>query len=251
VALAPAAPPRIEGGAGAERLSGLIDGVPWGREASFVAVLAANRLGGHWIAVLDGAGLDWRRTRNLAGEPRDTLVLDGARPLAVLAADAEAAWAAAALMRAAQLAGAMRAALRIAAAHAAERKQFGRPLLDFQAIQHQLAAAAEEVSAAETAVAAAASSQPGFPWRAGIAKARAGEAAGIVAAAAHQVVGALGFTREFHLQQMTRRLWAWRDEFGTEAWWHRRLGAEVLQRGAGSVWPLVLGEQHPAQGRFR
>ena len=33
--------------------------------------------------------------------------------------------------------------------------------------------------------------------------------------AAHQAHGAMGVTREYPLHQLTRRLWAWRHEWGT------------------------------------
>ena len=49
-----------------------------------------------------------------------------------------------------------------------------------------------------------------------IAKLRVGEAAGTGAAIAHQVHGAMGFTYEHSLHHSTRRLWAWREEFGNE-----------------------------------
>ena len=52
-----------------------------------------------------------------------------------------------------------------------------------------------------------------------IAKVRVGEAAGTGAAIAHQVHGAMGFTYEHSLHHATRRLWAWREEFGNEAHW--------------------------------
>ena len=48
---------------------------------------------------------------------------------------------------------------------------------------------------------------------------RVGEAAGDGAAIAHQVHGAMGFTYEHSLHHFTRRLWAWREEFGNESFW--------------------------------
>jgi alkylation response protein AidB-like acyl-CoA dehydrogenase len=71
------------------------------------------------------------------------------------------------------------------------------------------------------------------------AKIRAGEAAGAGAAIAHQVHGAMGFTREYSLQQSTRRLWAWRDDFGAESVWAMRLGTTVVGRGAAALWPAL------------
>jgi acyl-CoA dehydrogenase len=72
-----------------------------------------------------------------------------------------------------------------------------------------------------------------------MAKSRIGEAAGDVAAIAHQVHGAMGYCREFPLHSRTRRLWCWRDEFGTERDWHVRLGRAVAARGAEALWPRL------------
>ncbi|WP_344252620.1 acyl-CoA dehydrogenase family protein [Pseudonocardia hydrocarbonoxydans] len=73
------------------------------------------------------------------------------------------------------------------------------------------------------------------------AKARAGEAAGEVARIAHQVHGAIGFTREHDLRLLTTRLWAWRDEDGSDAHWQAELGATVLAAGPEALWPMVTG----------
>jgi acyl-CoA dehydrogenase len=35
------------------------------------------------------------------------------------------------------------------------------------------------------------------------------------------VHGAIGFAHEHCLHRLTRRLWSWRDEFGTESRWSR------------------------------
>jgi acyl-CoA dehydrogenase len=72
-----------------------------------------------------------------------------------------------------------------------------------------------------------------------VAKARAGEAAGKGSAIAHQAFGAMGFTREHQLQYATRRLWAWRDEFGGEAYWQAELGRAMAAKGAGGLWATL------------
>ena len=59
---------------------------------------------------------------------------------------------------------------------------------------------------------------------------RVGEAAGTGAAIAHQVHGAMGFTYEHTLHHATRRLWAWREEFGNETYWAMRLGRMVAEQ---------------------
>jgi acyl-CoA dehydrogenase len=55
--------------------------------------------------------------------------------------------------------------------------------------------------------------------------------AGLAARAAHQAHGAIGMTREYRLQHLTRRLHAWRGEFGDEAGLNLRLGAVLAGSG--------------------
>ena len=116
--------------------------------------------------------------------------------------------------------------------------QFGRPIGRFQAIQQNLAVLAGQAAAATAAAEAAievAVRDLGSPLVAA-AKIRTGEAAGIGASIAHQVHGAIGFTQEHRLHYSTRRLWSWRDEFGNEAYWARRLGGVVAAAGADRLW---------------
>ncbi|MGH3614174.1 MAG: acyl-CoA dehydrogenase family protein, partial [Pseudonocardia sp.] len=132
---------------------------------------------------------------------------------------------------------------------AGERVQFGRPIARFQAVQQQLALAAEEVAASGAAAEAAArvAERDGFgagstSFAVAAAKARTSEAAGVVARIAHQVHGAIGFTREHALRLLTTRLWAWRDEDGAEAQWQAELGGRVLAAGPNGLWPLLTGD---------
>ena len=148
-----------------------------------------------------------------------------------------------ALLRAAQMAGAMEAALGLATAYANDRVQFGRPIGKFQAIQQQLALLAEETAAALVAVESAAISvaegRQSAEFAVPAAKIRAGEAAETVAEIAHQVHGAIGFTEEHSLHYLTRRLWSWRDEFGDEAYWAGVLGRRIAAAGGAGLWPLI------------
>ena len=72
-----------------------------------------------------------------------------------------------------------------------------------------------------------------------IAKTRVGSAATLAAEIAHQVHGAIGFTKEYALQLSTRRLWSWRDEFGGDMEWAAKVGAFVCARGAAMLWPTL------------
>ena len=146
-----------------------------------------------------------------------------------------------ALGRAALMAGALEGVLALSVQYAMERKQFGRAIAKFQAVQHQLAIMAGEVAAASRATDGAIQRLGSEAFAAGVAvaKSRAGDASGIVAEIAHQVHGAMGFTYEHQLHHLTRRLWAWRDEYGAEPVWQRRLGREVIAAGGDRVWDFI------------
>jgi hypothetical protein len=97
--------------------------------------------------------------KNLAGEPRDHLgaVEPGGRSTPLPdAIDVRLVQRFGALFRAAQMAGAMEAALALSTRYANDRIQFGRPIAKFQAIQQQLALLAEQAAAASVAVESAA-----------------------------------------------------------------------------------------------
>ena len=153
--------------------------------------------------------------------------------------------------RAMQMSGALAAVLDIAVAYANERVAFERPIAKFQAVQHNLARLAGEAAAAMAAARSAADAiatalaapharvpraAPGFDdalfLEVAAAKIRVGEAAGVGAGIAHQVLGAIGFTREHVLHRFTQRLWAWRDDFDNESAWAVRLGTLIATRVA-------------------
>jgi acyl-CoA dehydrogenase len=147
---------------------------------------------------------------------------------------------------AAVLTGAMRRAIDLSIEWAGTRKQFGRPIGAFQAVQHSLATAAEESAASRAALewaAAELQSGRGMP-SAAVAKGRASEAAGQVAAITHQVHGAIGFTAEHALHRATRLLWLWRDRWGDETHWYGELGRDALAGGPDALFDLVIGEPH-------
>ncbi|MBK8018113.1 MAG: acyl-CoA dehydrogenase [Betaproteobacteria bacterium] len=152
-----------------------------------------------------------------------------------------------ACVTAAMMAGAMNRVLSDTLRHANERSQFGRTLGKFQAIQHQLSVMAEQVSAAMAAAALGCAGARLFPGhlQAAVAKSRACEAAVIVATSAHALHGAIGITAEFDLQLRTRRLHEWRMAFGTESYWHGRLGAALLERRDATVLDFVRENVSP------
>lgn len=226
-------------------LQGQAHRVPWLPHAQYWVVVARHE-GRACVAVLESSA--WSdatiTTRhNLAGEPRTQVHLQRAAVLAMapLPDAAERLLLEGALMRSVQMSGALQRALDNSIQYANERVQFGRPIGKFQAVQHMLAVLAGHVAASSAAVDAvvAASAQTPHALLTAIAKARVGEAASKGTEIAHQVHGAMGFTREHHLHHVTRRLWAWRDEFGNETLWQIRLGRLVTQQGADQLWPLL------------
>ena len=70
-----------------------------------------------------------------------------------------------------------------------------------------------------------------------IAKTRVGDAATLASEIAHQVHGAIGFTKEYALQLSTRRLWSWRDEFGGDTGMGGTGRRLCVRRGADALWP--------------
>ena len=229
---------------------GRVSAVPWGGAAALALVVAHD--GAAVVVAPQAAAVE--RGRNLAGEPRDTLCWND-----VVATRIDlGAWLPdtllvhLALARAAALAGALETVLRLTLEYVQMRQQFGKPISGFQAVQHQLAVLAGEVAAAQRATDAAldAVGTPALALEVAAAKARVGEAAGIAAGIAHQMHGAMGFTHEHHLHHFTRRLWAWRDEYGNETYWQRRLGRSFATAGADGAWPLLTDSLATAELRL-
>jgi alkylation response protein AidB-like acyl-CoA dehydrogenase len=108
---------------------------------------------------------------------------------------------------AAQALGIAQAAYDVARAYALERRQFGRPIADFQAIQWKLADMSTQLDAARLLVYRAAwRKQEGLPHTEEGAKAKlyASEMARRQTAEAIQVLGGYGYTKEFPVERYYR-----------------------------------------------
>jgi hypothetical protein len=112
-----------------------------------------------------------------------------------------------------QIAGASRAMLALARAHAIERVQFDRPIARFQAVRHRLADALVAVEALEAALGAA--REAPSPETAALAKAVAGRTALSVAAHCQQVLAGIGFTTEHPFHRFLKRTLALEGLFGS------------------------------------
>ncbi|MBO0850002.1 MAG: acyl-CoA/acyl-ACP dehydrogenase [Pseudonocardia sp.] len=229
------------------RADGVVSRVPWASAAARIVLLADSPEGPRVVSV-DPEDARIEPGANLAGEPRETVYLDDTVLDAADVAPApdgvgtHALELRGALSRAALVAGAAGRILDITVGYTNQRVQFGRPVARFQAVAAHLVRLAELVEAAGMAARAAAmnagEAEPDFVDVAA-AKTVAAEAAGLIAAAAHQATGAMGMTSEYELGQLTRRLWSWREEYGGERAWSARLGAELSSAGPDALWPTI------------
>lgn len=232
-------------------LAGTANGVPWASDATvLLAVPTRDHL---MVTVADGVVLGGR---NLAGEPRGSLPFDlpragfvalDRRVLAELTR--RGAWA-----RCVQIVGALDTAAQLSAAHARSRSQFGRPLTQFQSVQHSLAHLAGETERARSAttLAIAAAAAHGFDsveadHSVTVAKVTLGQVVPTVTTIAHQLHGAIGVTLEHDLWMSTMRARSWIDEFGRTTDYAVKLGRLVLDasRLPAGPWDAVFGV-HPS-----
>lgn len=226
-------------------LSGRARGVPFARDAKHLAVFAGSS-----VALVETAACRLADGVNLASEPSNSVTFDRVTPISIAPAPKDLAQTALMLMgcvvRAVETAGALQAILDMTVRYANERVAFERPIAKFQAVQHNLARLAGEVSAAMTAAHSAADAiahsetfDDAIFLEATAAKIRSAEAAQEGAAIAHQVHGAIGFTSEHILHRYTLRMLAWRDDFGNESHWAVALGNRIASRGVEEFWPLM------------
>ena len=93
-----------------------------------------------------------------------------------------------------------------------ERKQFGKPIVDFQAVQLRLAEMRMKVDAARLLIwRAACNAEQGLPSviESSVAKCFANEIAREVTGHAVQLMGAYGYSREYPMERRLRDAWGW------------------------------------------
>ncbi len=222
----------LEGG----RLRGRSSAVAFARCCRHI-VVSARSDSGTVLCVVPMAGVSINEATNIAGEPRDEVVMDCHADQVLNSGPdiGEEFKKLGALTRVVMMTGALESVLELSVGYALERNQFGRAIAKFQAIQQQLALLAGEVAAAIRATEAVTLDAPSILDIA-VAKARVGEAVAACSDIAHQVHGAMGYTREHQLNHRTRRLWCWRDEYGNERFWQRYLGGHFIASGADRLW---------------
>ncbi len=243
----------------AATVSGQISRSTWSAQATW-GVASVGSPGDHGqarialVALEQGKRVRLKLSHNRAGEPTADLKFDAAR----VQASAVLAWHgvsdpvlyAGALARSVQMVGALERVLELSVKYALERSQFGKPIGKNQALQQMLAALAGQIASARSAAMTACSGSANSAFDIAVAKVRTSEAAGVGAGTAHQVHGAIGFTQEHDLHFFTRRLWSWRNEFGTDAWWSQQLGRAAIAAGPTIFWSSVVARGWPSSQGF-
>jgi acyl-CoA dehydrogenase len=223
--------------------------VAWASAADrIVGLVSAGAEDGWQVVSLEPSQTEIVRANNLAGEPRDLVVVDVVlsdvdRAPAPPGVDGEGLRRRGVLARVNLTAGALRAMAALTVGYAGERNQFGRPIASFQAVQQHLVVAAQAAARVEMAaeLATRAVSRGGGHFEVGAAKAVADRAIAEATRAAHQAHGAMGVTREYPLHHLSRRLWAWRHEYGTTRQWRAEVGRLVGGSGADGLWTWIAG----------
>lgn len=226
-------------------ISGTITDVPWARHLKYVMAVTSDEVPTCVLLDMEQAS-NISHKFNVAKEARDDLTFDAieadfakqipahmTRDILSLGG---------AMLRSAQIAGSVKRALDLTATYTTERVQFGRPIMKFQAIQQQMAVMAEQVAsmqiAAEAAFCSSGDALAALPIM--TAKVCAGDAIDACTSIAHGVHGAIGFTHEHSLHFTTRRLWSWRNEFGSQTFWAQEIGRRICKNGGAGLWPTLV-----------
>jgi acyl-CoA dehydrogenase len=220
--------------------SGTLNNIPWEDRVERILGRAQQNGEAYLLVLQRSDAKEHSEHLNVAGEPRGALTFANAKIEMARWPQSEhhGFTQMGALARTCQIAGAMETVLAMTIEHAKTRQQFGRAIGNFQAIQQQLAVFASETAAvgAAAAGAARAADRRNADFEITAAKLRANRAVDVATNVGHQIHGAIGITREHALNRYTRRLWAWKSEFGNDRYWAANLGTAVAARGADALW---------------
>jgi len=219
--------------------------VPDAHIADYLLCVARTKEGkraedGTTIFVVDGKspGISYTVLKTIASDKLCEVVFDQVRiPKENILGELDQGWSEvqkiierAAVAKCCEMVGGIQQVLEMTVDYAKERKQFGRPIGSFQAIQHYCANMATDVDGSRFATYQAAwRLSEGLPCskEVAIAKAWTGEAYGRVIALAHQIHGAIGFTMDHDLHFYTRRAKAAQVTFG-DADFYREIVAQEM-----------------------
>lgn len=232
--------------AGAERPEGAIvlcDALPAGPDRVALPQTPGLRYAGHVLARHEGTWhlLSLAGHRLRGGEYRPA-ISGSAEDLPLKSALARfaaphAATLLTAPLHAAEMAGSLTAVLDMTLAYAADRKQFGRAVGQFQALQMEISLLAELVAFATMAARMGCTGTVAAPdeLRGLNAKLACCDGAERAVPIAHAVHGAIGITEEYALGIHARRLHEWRSTAPVAAAAARRLGEALLHESGDTL----------------
>ncbi|MDE3204951.1 MAG: acyl-CoA/acyl-ACP dehydrogenase [Acidobacteriota bacterium] len=225
------------------KLNGTAHGVPWADQANRIVCILADGPG-HAAVSVERASLTIRPGVDLAGLPADTVTAEEVEvtPLPWVG-PGDAAVLRGGLLRAALMTGTLQAVRDLTVAYTMDRSQFGKPVGANQSVQQHLVTLAQAAATADSAVRQAVLATEGggeASFAACAAKLVVNRVASVAVRAAHQAHGAIGMTSEYRLQQLTRRLNAWRRQYGTDEELSTRIGIAVAEQG--STLAFINGE---------
>jgi acyl-CoA dehydrogenase len=182
--------------------------VAWADDSAAIVVLTRDDADRDVVAVVERERVEVEPSHDLAGMPLGTVVAENVPVELAAIADPAEFRRYADVLRCAAMAGLQKRLYDMTSAYVSERHQFGKPVGSFQAVQVHTVALAQCASMSLVAVdrAANAVSLGGGEFEVRATGTVVGENAVRAAAAAHQAHGAIGMTREYPLQQVTRRL---------------------------------------------
>ena len=234
--------PLVGGGnEGGPMAGAAIRGVRWARASNSLVVLAVSERS--HVVVVPSASVQMTLGSDVAGDPSDGVELAGVIDSAAIAPVGPSVVRAArlrlALLRGCEVSSALERLVELARDFALTRRQFGKPISDFQVIRHALAEAAAEAfvtnSAMQRAVQVAAEDETSPVIIA--AHVRAGLGAARVTRIVHQIHGAVGITDGHPVAELVRRVAARRLADGPDRRWEIDLASCVRDRGG--PWSLL------------
>lgn len=226
------------------KLTGTAVHVPWARHAQRFVTLAMGADGTHLIEIeLSKASIT--QGANLASEPRDTVAFQDA-PVAQVSTplspdELRMMTTLETAFRLALMTGAIDKINDLTIQYTKEREQFGRPIHRFQLVQQHIVHLAGETAIALAAFHNVTNAlvRNTYSNEVAYARLRLEEAIQTVATIAHQVHAAIGTTHEHSLHQYTRRLWSWRDEGTSAAYWADIVATQLLEQSGDSLWAYI------------
>ncbi len=238
---------------GSAVVRGTLHRVPWAAAAEAIIVYDP---GADRTLAIPGGSYETDNVTNMAGEPRETVTLDGVAVAASAVGSANAAVTSTspidrvtpdnlrlrgALSRVMLIAGALEAMLDLTVGYTEERFQFGRPIGRFQAVQQHLVWSAQDAALTKMAaqLAARQAARGDARWEIAAARTLANESVSTATRQCHQAHGAMGMTQEYALHHLSRRLWAWRAEWAWGQEWPEKTARIVESVGGANLYPLI------------